>query len=185
MSDHFDGKKFFNPNGKSARGLAEVLRWKLNSRPEPWPDGALTPVQSADPPLNAGWGELRATFVNHATVLLQIHGCNILTDPIWSKRASPLSWAGPKRLQEPGVPFDKLPPIQLVLLSHNHYDHLDLPTLRRLAAKHRPVFVAPLGLRPLLRSNGIECVELDWWQHTTAAGIELDCVPAQHFSARA
>lgn len=184
MSDHFDGGKFFNPNGETARGLAEVLRWKLGSHPEPWPRDALVPaIQSATPP-SVGSGELRATFVNHATVLIQIEGCNILTDPIWSERASPLAWAGPKRLQQPGVPWDKLPPIHLVLLSHNHYDHLDLPTLRRLAVEHRPAFLAPLGVAKLLRSNGIDCVELDWWQHGEAGGIEVTCVPAQHFSAR-
>lgn len=184
MSDHFDGRRFFNPNGKKARSLGDVLLWKLRSRAEPWPRDVMGPVAQAKPPLTAKQGELRATFVNHATVLLQVDGCNILTDPIWSKRASPVHWAGPKRRQEPGVRFDDLPPIHLVLLSHNHYDHLDMPSVRRLAGKHHPAFVAPLGVAKLLRSKGIDCAELDWWHHTQAAGIDVTCVPAQHFSAR-
>ncbi len=120
---------------------------------------------------------LRITMVNHSTVLLQKHGCNILTDPIWSERASPISFAGPRRRRKPGVAWDDLPPIDLVLISHNHYDHLDLPTLRRLNAG----FIAPLGLRRLVPTAR----ELDWGGSIEFAGCRIHCVPAMHFSARA
>jgi L-ascorbate metabolism protein UlaG (beta-lactamase superfamily) len=119
--------------------------------------------------------------VNHSTVLIQYAGTNILTDPIWSDRASPFSSLGPRRFAPPGIRFENLPQIHVVLLSHNHYDHLDLPTLRRLAAGHSPRFVVPLGLEKLLSRHGIRTErEMDWWD--TAGPIT--CVPAHHFSAR-
>lgn len=181
-SDHFDGKKFFNPGAPQARGLTEVLRWKLTTRPTPWPKG-LQPVTPSVPP--AVSDALRVTFINHSTVLIQVSGYNILTDPIWSERASPISLAGPKRHREPGVRWQDLPPIHLVLLSHNHYDHLDIPTVKRLAARDNPQFVVPLGLADLLRRNGAgKVIELDWWDEAEADGIQFSCVPAQHFSAR-
>jgi L-ascorbate metabolism protein UlaG (beta-lactamase superfamily) len=119
--------------------------------------------------------------VNHSTVLIQYAGINILTDPIWSERASPFSWIGPRRFAPPGVPFENLPKIDLVLLSHNHYDHLDVPTLKRIAAARQARFVVPLGLAGLLSRHGIRAEkEMDWWD--TAGPIT--CVPAHHFSAR-
>ncbi len=130
--------------------------------------------------------DLRVTFVNHATVLLQIAGVNVLTDPIWSRRASPLPFAGPRRRRPPGIRFVDLPPIDLVLISHNHYDHLDLPTLQALARSHAPRFITTLGNAALLQREGIEPVtEMDWWQEQPLpGGLRLTCVPAQHFSAR-
>ncbi len=179
MSDHFDGERFFNPGAKQARGLGEVLRWRFSSKPTKWPDWIddVTPSK----PARGVTGELRVTMINHATLLLQMDGGNILTDPIWSERTSPIAWAGPKRHRAPGVRFEDLPPIHLVLLSHNHYDHLDLPTIKRLAAEHRPQFAVPLGVAALLRSERIAvAAELDWWDRHEA----ITCVPAQHFSAR-
>jgi L-ascorbate metabolism protein UlaG (beta-lactamase superfamily) len=123
--------------------------------------------------------------VNHSTVLLQQQGSNILTDPIWSERASPLSWAGPRRRRKPGVSWDDLPPIDTVLISHNHYDHLDLPTLRRLAARGDSTFVVPAGLTRLLRSENIgPAHELDWGESVSLPGFTVHCVPALHFSSR-
>jgi L-ascorbate metabolism protein UlaG (beta-lactamase superfamily) len=137
------------------------------------------------PPTRVDGNELRVTLVNHSTVLLQQRGCNILTDPVWSERVSPVSWAGPRRRRRPGVAFDNLPPIDVVLLSHNHYDHLDLPTLRRLAARGVSAFVVPLGVAALLRSEKIGPVhELDWGAKVSLAGCTVHCVPALHFSAR-
>lgn len=128
---------------------------------------------------------LRVTFVNHATVLLQTEGLNLLTDPVWSKRVSPVSFAGPRRHRAPGIRFEDLPRIDAILLSHNHYDHLDMPTLRRLAAEHNPAVFCPLGVASLVRRCGLRDVqELDWWQATMWRGQNLHCVPAQHFSAR-
>jgi L-ascorbate metabolism protein UlaG (beta-lactamase superfamily) len=115
---------------------------------------------------------VRVTFINHSTVLIQLPGCNILTDPIWSERASPVPWAGPRRHRPPGVRLEDLPPIDVLLLSHNHYDHLDRPTLRRLTPTHT---ITPLGV------GGIE---LDWWQSIDVAGLHITAVPATHFSGR-
>ena len=131
---HFDGQRFYNPDGSQVRGLLDLLRWKLTSRPKQWPSFVADVEPSIPPAREAGSG-LRTTLVNHSTVLVQQRGCNVLTDPIWSERASPLSWIGPRRHRRPGVSWEDLPFIDTVLISHNHYDHLDLPTLRRLAAK--------------------------------------------------
>jgi len=128
---------------------------------------------------------LLVTLVNHSTVLLQQCGGNILTDPIWSDRCSPLKFAGPRRHRLPGVDFEHLPPIHTVLLSHNHYDHLDVPTLRRLAARRVSQFVAPLGLRQFLESQNIGPVhELDWGDSLAVRGATIHACPAFHFSGR-
>jgi L-ascorbate metabolism protein UlaG (beta-lactamase superfamily) len=129
---------------------------------------------------------MRVTFIGHATVLLQMDGLNILTDPIWSERASPVRFAGPRRVHPPGLRFEDLPHIDLVLVSHNHYDHLDLPTLRRLERAHRPRFLLPLGNAAILERAGIAGGEdLDWWQGLEVAeGVRVTLVPSRHFSSR-
>ncbi|HEY0722403.1 MAG TPA: MBL fold metallo-hydrolase, partial [Pyrinomonadaceae bacterium] len=128
----------------------------------------------------------RVTFVNHATVLIQTGGLNILTDPIWSERASPFTWAGPKRHRAPGIRLEDLPPIDVVLISHNHYDHLDMQTLAKLHAKYQPRLITGLGNSALLTAGGInQVVELDWWQVTKISdALSVTCVPAKHFSGR-
>ena len=162
----------------------DVLRWKFSSRPERSPSFVGDVVQSK-PPSSVEGDELRITLINHSTVLLQQNGSNILTDPIWSERASPLSWIGPRRRRKPGVRWEDLPFIDTVLLSHNHYDHLDLGTLRRLADRGQSQFVVPAGVARLLRSNGIGPVhELDWGESLAVAGTRVHSVPALHFSAR-
>src|SRR5271155_3430153 len=127
VSSHFDGKRFFNPGAPQVRGFFDLLRWKLTSHPEP-SARFISDVEPSKPPSSVESNELRVTLVNHSTVLLQREGVNVLTDPIWSARASPFSSLGPYRRRAPGVRFDDLPRIDLVLLSHNHYDHLDLAT---------------------------------------------------------
>ena len=181
---HFDGKRFFNPDAPQVRGFLDGLRWKLTSRPEP-SASFISDVTPSNPPACVEGNELRATLINHSTLLLQQGGANILTDPIWSERASPLSWVGPRRLRKPGVSWDDLPCIHTVLLSHNHYDHLDLPTLRRLAARGDSTFIVPSGVARLLRSENIGPThELDWGESFSLAGFTIHCVPALHFSSR-
>jgi L-ascorbate metabolism protein UlaG (beta-lactamase superfamily) len=125
------------------------------------------------------------TWIGHAALLVQVSGLNILTDPNLSDRASPVSWAGPRRLSAPGVPFENLPRIDAVVISHDHYDHLDLPTVKRLAETHAPLFLVPLGMKRWFNDNGIDAAqELDWWQDYTHRGVRFVCVPAQHFSQR-
>jgi L-ascorbate metabolism protein UlaG (beta-lactamase superfamily) len=124
--------------------------------------------------------------VGHATFLIQMDGLNILTDPIWSDRCSPVPWAGPKRYFQPGIRFEDLPAIDVVLVSHNHYDHLDLPTLKRLTKKGTPRAIVPLGNLNLVQGAGIPIVdELDWWQSVRVSpDVTITLVPAQHFSMR-
>jgi L-ascorbate metabolism protein UlaG (beta-lactamase superfamily) len=181
---HFDGKRFFNPNAPQARGLLDVLRWKFTSRPEPSPR-FVADVKPSMPPSRVEGREIHVTFINHSTVLLQQSGLHILTDPIWSERASPLASIGPRRRRAPGVLWDDLPRIDIVLLSHNHYDHLDLPTLRRLRDSGQSQFIVPTGVAALLRSESIGPVhELDWGESLATSGIAIHSVPALHFSGR-
>jgi L-ascorbate metabolism protein UlaG (beta-lactamase superfamily) len=181
---HFDGKRFFNPNAPQARGFLDVLRWKFTARPERVP-GFIGDVELSKPPPSVEGNQLRVTLINHSTVLLQQSGVHILTDPIWSKRASPVTFAGPRRFRDPGVRWEDLPRIDIVLLSHNHYDHLDLATLRRLGQRGQSQFVVPTGVARLLRSNNIGPVhELDWGESAALPQATIHSVPAMHFSAR-
>ncbi|MEO8188998.1 MAG: MBL fold metallo-hydrolase [Acidobacteriota bacterium] len=182
ISDHFDGRQFRNFSGEP-RGFGGVLRWAATRKPAPWPRWTESPPGPAPPRRVA---DLRVTFVNHATLLVQTGGRNILTDPVWSDRVSPLAWIGPRRVRPPGIRFDDLPQIDAVVISHNHYDHLDLPTLARLDARDHPWIVSGLGVRQLLASHGLtNGVDLDWWQSTEVGkGLSVTSVPVQHFSGR-
>jgi L-ascorbate metabolism protein UlaG (beta-lactamase superfamily) len=181
---HFDGKRFYNPDAPQAPGFLDGIRWKLTSRPEPSPS-FIADVEQSIPPRQVDGNGLRVTLVNHSTVLLQQRGSNILTDPIWSERASPLSWIGPRRRRKPGVSWEDLPPIDLVLISHNHYDHMDLPTLRKLAARGVSTFLVPARASRLLRSENIVPVhELEWGESLSLPNFNVHSVPALHFSAR-
>lgn len=181
---HFDGSRFYNPDAPQAPGFLHVLRWKLSSRPEPSPP-FIADVQQSIPPRKVEGGHIRITLVNHSTVLVQGSGSNLLTDPIWSERASPLSWKGPRRRRKPGVRMEDVPPIDAVLISHNHYDHLDLSSLRQLAARGHSTFVVAARGARLLRSQKIEPVyELDWGESLSISGLTIHCSPALHFSAR-
>jgi L-ascorbate metabolism protein UlaG (beta-lactamase superfamily) len=183
-SDHFDGQRFHNAEPFD-KGWRDLLRYYRTREPGVWVrDMGIAP--GPPPQQRVGPGELRVTVVNHATVLIQADGLNVLTDPIWSERASPVSWAGPRRFVPPGLRFEDLPPIDLVLISHNHFDHMDLPTLRRLEAAHRPLFVAGLGERGFLQARGLTRVtELDWWQALPLPnGCQLWGVPTRHWTGR-
>ncbi|HEV8640242.1 MAG TPA: MBL fold metallo-hydrolase [Methylomirabilota bacterium] len=126
-----------------------------------------------------------ATWIGHSSLLVQLDGVNVLTDPNWSDRASPVDFFGPKRLIAPGLRFEDLPPIHAVVISHDHYDHLDEATVRRLALTHHPTFFVPLGLKAWFAEAGIhDVVELDWWEARTFRGLRIVCTPAQHSSGR-
>ncbi|HEV2080330.1 MAG TPA: MBL fold metallo-hydrolase [Allosphingosinicella sp.] len=160
-SGHFDGERFFNPGFAEYRADPKrfINRWAGGERAQ-WPEGV--PVRQTVPPRRVQGDEMLVTWIGHATVLVQTQGLNILTDPIWSERASPFSFAGPKRVRAPGVRFEDLPKIDLVLVSHNHYDHMDLPTLKRLWQRDRPKIVTSLGNDAILRDKGIGALALDW-----------------------
>jgi len=185
VSDHFTGERFRNLEPSKPRGFIDFFRWRLTSKRGPWNKWTDSQPGSVPPRRVNGKG-LRVTFINHATVLIQTEGLNILTDPIWSERASPVRWAGPKRHRSPGLRFEDLPPIDIVLISHNHYDHLDVATLVRLQAQHQPRFVTGLGSRAFLTSREIDdAVELDWWETAKVSNeFSVTCVPAKHFSGR-
>ena len=179
------------------KSLAHVLRWRMQATLGGHPKPPLAPIPTVHADLdflhrNVGKTQQPAvTWIGHATVLAQLGGLSVLTDPMFSQRASPLGFIGPKRVQPPGVPLWKLPPIDVVLVSHNHYDHLDLPSVTALARQPggSPLFVVPLGLAAWFHAKGVtRVVELDWWQghtlQTSRGTAELVLVPAQHWSAR-
>ncbi|MGD8426247.1 MAG: MBL fold metallo-hydrolase [Balneolaceae bacterium] len=187
-SDHFDGKKFVNPDDSGTHHYFDVLKWWLSGNDKGvWhkisedPSGRFPAPEPSVPK-----DEFRATFVNHATFLLQVEGMNILTDPVWSDRASPYQWIGPKRMRPPGIAFNDLPSIDIVLLTHNHYDHLDITTIHKLNEKYEPKFIVPLGVERFLHDEGIfDTVHLDWWDtHILKEQFSLTAVPARHFSGR-
>jgi len=183
-SDHFDGERFFNLGASAGKSTADLWRWRRTRSPQPWPQWR---EYHAVPQLPASLtaDEIAITFVNHVTFLIQVGALTLMCDPVYSLRASPVSWAGPRRVHAPGLPFEQLPHIDLVFVSHNHYDHMDLPTLKRLARTHAPVFLTGLGNGAFLREQGIaQVLELDWWQQTQARGAQLAFTPAQHWSTR-
>jgi L-ascorbate metabolism protein UlaG (beta-lactamase superfamily) len=183
VTDHFDGQTFHNqvPGEPS---LSDFARWGRSRIPGKWPDYADAPP-APPPPERVGKGELRITFVNHATVLVQVDGVNLLTDPIWGEVAGPVPYIARKRRRPPGLRFEDLPPIDAVLISHDHYDHMDIPTLHRLEAAHHPRFIAGLGQAALLDTFGITRVtELDWWQWTGVGSLRIWGVPARHTCRR-
>jgi L-ascorbate metabolism protein UlaG (beta-lactamase superfamily) len=188
VSDHFDGLNFFDPDGVPPKSLGEVLRWQFGggrNRAE-WPEWAPSPYADT-PPSRVDGGKVRLSFVGHASWLIQTSGLNILIDPVWSMRASPFSFAGPKRHNDPGVAFDALPPIDVVLVSHGHYDHLDLTTLSRLSAKFSPRVVTPLGNDVTMRSvdSSIKAEAFDWQDRVELGnGIAVTLVPTRHWTAR-
>jgi L-ascorbate metabolism protein UlaG (beta-lactamase superfamily) len=186
--DFFDrstkrGDRFVSlPQGEGVK-LLDVLKWKWTSSAKPWPKWREA--------LDLHTEELHserasATWINHSTLLIRVDGMNILTDPVFSHRVGPFPWLGVKRKAPPSQPIESLPPIDTVLISHNHYDHLDAPSIRSLVSLSNPVVIVPLGNAPLLKSLGCKrIIELDWWEHTqTNTGLNIVLTPALHWSRR-
>jgi len=187
VSDHFDGLHFFDPDGSPPKSLMQVLSWQFGRRDRAlWPDWV--PNAHADtPPARVEGAKVRFAFVGHASWLIQTAGLNILVDPVWSERVSPLSFAGPKRHNDPGIAFDALPKIDVVLVSHGHYDHLDTATLSKLAAKFSPRVVTPLGNDVTMKDahSAIRAEAYDWKDRVKLGnGLAVTLVPTRHWSAR-
>ena len=179
----------------AGKSLADVLRWRWDASRKGLPPRPSTPIPQVVPDLaflhaNAAAGAAMrpaVTWIGHATVLAQLGGLTMLTDPIFSPRASPLGFAGPRRHQPPGIALDALPHVDVVLASHNHYDHLDEASVLALCeqAGEPPVFIVPLGLKRWLADRGVHnAVELDWWDQHRVGGVDVALLPAQHWSGR-
>jgi N-acyl-phosphatidylethanolamine-hydrolysing phospholipase D len=172
------------------RGFRDVLRWSLqrqrNGRAPTPPRGSFPTATPKIVSPNAGRDVATATWVGHSTALLQVGGLNILTDPMFSERAFPVQWLGPRRIMPPAIQLESLPPLDVVLLTHSHYDHFDKSSVKRLTLlQPNATWVAPLKLGAYLRGFGVDnVVELDWWQHADTKGARVTAVPARHFSAR-
>ncbi len=160
-----------------------MLRWRLEGGRQVWPPQP--PDPRFGPPPQAAAGAAVITFIGHATFLIQLPGLTVLTDPVFSERCSPVGWAGPRRARPPGLALDALPPVDLVLVSHNHYDHMDLPSLRRLAARGVRRAITTAGNTAVLKQAGFAQVEaLDWWEQAQAGPVQVTATPARHFSRR-
>lgn len=192
VSDHFDGKEFYSiGKGKKvkenvpSKGIFTFLSWAFSRPKSIWMYRGNKFRHIPERRINNK--RIFITFINHSTVLIQTDGLNILTDPIWSERASPFIFAGPKRFRAPGVRLQDLPRIDVILLSHNHYDHMDIVTLRELYLRDKPKIYAPLGNSHYLGLKGVlGAKDMDWWdKESLSSEIKLVAVPAQHFSARA
>jgi L-ascorbate metabolism protein UlaG (beta-lactamase superfamily) len=185
ISDHCDGERFFNPHTDDDRSIADVIMWQRTRDKAPWPDAV--PLDShPPPPSTVDPGRVAVTFIGHSTFMLRAADAVILTDPVFTAHAGPFGRIGPRRVRPPAVPLEHLPLPDIVLVSHNHYDHLQPSSLRRCAHGAEPQFVTALGLGPYLRGLTLQnVVELDWWEEADlGGGRRVTCVPAQHFSAR-
>ncbi len=183
-SDHFDGKKFINPGNAQAKGLPDVFQWMMQRKQGPWTERKeFSYGEKPYPFIKDG---VKITFVNHSTFLIQIGNLNIITDPVWSERTSPFRFAGPKRMKQPGIRFEDLPKIDYIILSHNHYDHLDIQTVKNIYKTYNCKIITPLGVKSFLDNNHISsATDLDWWQEISLSDtLSIQSVPAQHFSGR-
>jgi len=180
-SDHFNGRQFVNLTGAAGQPFSAVPRMLRTPRAA-WP-AHVDVVPQRPVPLDSSAAVV--TFVGHSTFVIQTPAGNVLTDPMYSQRAGPFNLMGPRRVRQPAVQLEDLPPISIVLLSHNHYDHCDLRTLGRLAARFDPIVLTPIGNGRLVRSSGMRRIEeLDWWQQSKTAPMPVTLTPAHHFSAR-
>jgi L-ascorbate metabolism protein UlaG (beta-lactamase superfamily) len=180
-----DGRRFRLDGHRGEAGFLDVMKWQLEGKRARWPRRVENKA-SARPPQRVHGHDLAATWIGHSTVLVQTGGRNILTDPFLSERASPVGFAGPRRVRPPALHAADLPPIDIILLSHNHYDHMDLPALRQIAHHHNPQVVTPKGnarwIRRAMPKARID--ELLWDESTEAAGFSVHLAPALHWSKR-
>lgn len=185
--DHYNAQtgKFFNPGVRSEKDFWDLLKWLTKRNMSQWPEWL---ENEAEPslPITLNNHEMALTFINHSSFLIQFNGINILTDPVYSERTSPVGFIGPKRVRAPGLAFSRLPKIDIVAISHNHYDHMDIDTLKKLYKKFKPTFLVPIKDGKLLKKEGIRnIVELDWWaSHYMGENLKITFTPAQHFSGR-
>ena len=184
-SDHFDGTRFFHPGlPASDKSLLDVLRWRIGARRAVWP--AVVPARSGLRPQPTVPG-LSITCIGHSSLLVQVAGVNLLVDPVWAERASPSRWVGPRRHNPPAVSLADLPPIHVILVSHNHYDHMDLTTIQSLWERDRPYLLTPLGNDAIIRKRNrtIAVNAGDWWDSfQLTADVRATIVPAYHWSSR-
>jgi L-ascorbate metabolism protein UlaG (beta-lactamase superfamily) len=185
-SDHFDGVRFFNPGGIAPKGAGAFLKWQFAEAAQAWPARFASPFpQDRPPPRFAGEGA-RIVLIGHASFLMQTRGCNLLIDPVWSARAGPLS-LGPLRVNPPGIAFEDLPKIDAVLVTHNHYDHLDAATIGRLWRRFSPLIITPLGNDTIMKRRvpGLAATAVDWDDVVAiGSGIRVHAEPTAHWSAR-
>lgn len=184
VSDHFDGQRFYVPGHTHDKSQRDLLKWSFGERRATWPRHFPSPFAAQVLPKVAG---VRSTLIGHASFLLQVDGLNVLVDPVFSNRASPFQFAGPKRVNAPGIAFEALPHIDVVLITHNHYDHMDKQFLWQIEKRWQPQFIMPLGVDYDLRLNGrlpARHTTLDWWQSTQIGGLNVHAVPTYHWSAR-
>ena len=187
VSDHFDGVQFFNPGGEQPKGLGAFLRWQLADRGAAWPSSYPSPFPADRPPARFEGDGARIAYVGHATFLIQTRELNLLLDPVWAKWAGPFSFAMPKRVNRPGIGFDDLPKIDAVLISHNHYDHMDVGTVARLWQRDRPRIITPLGNDAILKASmgDVTAEAFDWDAAVDlGSGSSVHLEPTQHWSAR-
>ena len=186
ISDHFDGSRFFDPELQNKKSFIDFLTWQFNKKSVDWPE-KISVKQYDSPPDRVYGDDLRVSNIGHVTFLIQTEGLNILTDPVWSDRASPVSFAGPKRVIDPGIKFEDLPPIDIVWISHNHYDHLDITTIKRLWSKYKPRIITPIGNDTIIHAHdkNIEIEVFDWGEKLeVSSNVTLHFSPMQHWSAR-
>lgn len=184
VSDHFDGQQFSNLDPIPDKTTGDIARWQRTRVRQPWAEW-VDEVPGPKPLERVDDGTISVTWINHATFLVQLDGVNILTDPNYSERASPFQWIGPKRHRAPGIRWEDLPPIDLVVVSHNHYDHMDVNTLRRIAARDSAPTLVGLGNNAYLAPRGVTGTrDLDWWDSVRVGAVLAMAVPVQHWSAR-
>lgn len=187
ISDHFDGRVFYNPNGVAPGKFSDLLRWQLQETKAKWPETFESEHTGTEPSSQVSGTGVEVTMIGHATLLIQVNGLNLITDPVFSNRASPFQFAGPKRVNPPGVSFDKLPKIDAVLLTHNHYDHLDILTLGKLVERDNPTIITPLGNDTIVKDaiKAANVVTGDWGDVVEIANnTKIHFEPCHHWSAR-